>query len=276
MTSSADSTQQIRKVKASAGINFLSKISLDASAQQSTNQTDIDQFITKRTNSLIVTIGGPSFTQNLTLEEWQRGVVDKPVTIDRTGVPLYQAITPAKLPNMLYHTRNAVEEYLRAAIMQYYDINTRRGCTDPAANNFDFAANLDDNTCEQMTNNFTFGGIYQRCSTSSSSRENLCTSGQQPVEQVNPLTGDFTCPPGYTAVSLHNGSITHTVQGTACHEECESCGFLWLSDCCECRTVQRDYHSTAYYKTYWCAVLTDSPHVSRNEGYLFGGYYPCD
>lgn len=172
------------------------------------------------------TAGGPSFTPQLTLETWARGVIEKPVAIDRTGNYLHFAITPTSLPNMQDHTRNLVEEYLRIAVSKYYTHNTRSGCTNPASENFDFNANLDDSTCRPPATNFSFGGLYQMCTPDSySNTEDLCISGRQPARQVNPLTGDFSCPLGYTAIQLHSGSVSHMTQRTVCDKDAGAVAF---------------------------------------------------
>ena len=272
-TEEQDMSQQIRSVKAAASFNFFSKLSLNTTFQHNSSEANTRGFLERRTNSLIVTVGGPSFIPGLTLEQWAKGVEDKPVAIDRIGVPLYYAITPNTLPSMLDHTRNDVGRYLELAINHYYEINTRHGCIDPAAANFDFHANLGDSMCRPPSTNYSFGGLYQTCRPDPyHNRQNLCEAGERPARQLNPITGGYTCPRGYTAINLHSGSISNMMGGVECIQSCESCGFLWLDTCCSCNYVSTTFTSVAHYETYWCTALNSSQ-VRSNEGYLFGGFY---
>ena len=207
----SDKTQHVRQVKASASTNFFSKISLNASFHYMHNDEAASEFINSRTHSLVVTVGGPPFSPNLTLSEWERGVPNALVSIDRSGNPLHYAITPSTLPLLPEDTVRAVFSYVQQAINRYYMVNTRRGCTNPAAANFDFHANLDDSTCQPPSTNFSFGGIFQRCDgVIGYDTENLCSAGPQPALQMNPLTGDFSCPPPTTPLCSCTQAESHT------------------------------------------------------------------
>ena len=266
-----EQTKYTSHITASASANFFGKVKLSTTFQHSSAETNIDQFVNNRTYSQVITVGGPPFTPNLTLTDWEKGVDDALVAIDRSGDPLHFVINPVTLPRLPETTVRTVADILRRSINRYYKINTRTGCTDPDAANFNFNANLDDLSCKPPSTNFTFGGVYQKCTVDSShATEDLCNGGPEPAKQLNPLTGDLSCPPDYTAVHLHSGMVSHVVQKPQCNKVCHHCG--WFSRCCHCESVLTPFLSMAHYDTYWCAALT-GVHLHQNEGYLFGGFY---
>ena len=161
------------------------------------------------------------------------------------------------------------------AINRYYEINTRQGCTIPGSKNFDFQANLNDNSCSSAETNFTFGGIYQTCQVDNSfnGTDDLCHSTSDPVLKVNPLTSTTSCPTGYTAIRLNSGQVTRVRAGYICRRKCRSCGFLGLGRCCRCQNIEVPFVSAANYEAFWCASLGNVP---PNSGYLFGGCYTSD
>ena len=148
-----------------------------------------------------------------------------------------------------------VSDVVKRAIKQYYQRNTINGCTKLDAPNFSFEANFDDGSCKKTSNSYTFGGVYQTCQCVGSPADNPC----DPLLQKNPLTSDYSCSAGYEPVFIHQGSTPHS-----CRRECESCGFLWLSTCCQ------ETCGNAFYETYWCVAKGQVP---PNTGYLFGGLY---
>lgn len=267
---SMDSFKHSAEIKASASANFFKKVSLSTAFDHGKSTNSTTDFINNRTYSQVVTVGGPPFIPNMTLEEWEKGIPNALVAIDRSGDPLHFAINPAVLSKIPETTTRMVSDYVRKAINRYYKVNTRHGCTDPSAKNFDFHANLNDNTCTLAVTNFTFGGIFQNCTRDpDSEHEDLCKSGPDPAFQLNPLTGDLSCPPHYTPVLLHSGSVTHVTQKPQCHKVCRK----WcLINCCHCETAYTSVISIAHYDAYWCAALSDVK-LSQNDGYLFGGYY---
>ena len=70
-------------------------------------------------------------------------------------------------------------------------------------------ANVPDNSCGASTNNYTFGGIFQKCEiyVKNPNHPNY-TPKNEDVEfcksrtQQNPATGGFSCPQHYEAVTL--------------------------------------------------------------------------
>ena len=272
-TSEADGYSFRSTATASASANFFGKVKLGATFAYSSSQADNNGFINNRTYSELVTIGGPPFRPNLTLEEWQEGVPNALVAIDRSGDPLHFLINPSTLPELPETTVRRVSNIVRQAINRYYKINTRHGCTQPDSENFQFQANVDDHSCVAPSTNFSFGGIYQTCTQDPSYRtEDLCNGGPEPASQVNPLTGDFSCPDGFTSIKLHSGKVSHVVQKPVCNNVCHHCGLFGWKRCCQCQSVLAPFLSVADYDAYWCAALPGTE-VPQNTGYLFGGYY---
>ena len=272
-TNVVDMSKYVTQLKASASANFFGKVSLGTAFQHSTSDISNSNFINNRSYSEVVTVGGPPFTPNLTLANWERGVANALVAIDRSGDPLHFVINPTTLPKLPETTVRLVADCIHKAINRYYKVNTHRGCTDPAAENFNFQANLDDMTCTPPKENFTFGGIFQKCSVDPDHQtENLCISGPEPALQLNPLTGNLSCPPNYTPVLLHSGSVTHVVQKPVCNKVCHHCGFLGLGRCCNCQSVLTPYLSLAHFEAYWCVAL-NGVQIQQHRGYLFGGFY---
>ena len=85
---------QVTQITASAGINFQNKLSLNTTFKHSNDEG----FINSRKHSQVITAGGPPFTPNMTFSEWEKGVADSLVAIDRSGDPLHFVINPTTLP----------------------------------------------------------------------------------------------------------------------------------------------------------------------------------
>lgn len=248
---------------ASASANFFGKISFGATFSHSSSTSDVQGFVDNRTYSEVYSWGGPPFGPNLTVTEWENGVPNSMVAIDRSGDPLHYAITPTTLPEIPESTVFEVANMVFRAISRYYKVNTRYGCTDLSSPNFDFQANADDNSCKPPSTNFSFGGIYQTCEYASYQYEDLCNAGPQPMKQDNPLTGDTTCPDQYWSVLLHSGQYKHTIHNLVCHKHCS-----WFH--CHDNCALQPFTSVVNYNAYWCV---DPGQVKQNSGYLFGGYY---
>lgn len=259
------------KIAASASANFFAKVSFSTTFTDSTSTDDKNAFTHNRTHSKVVTVGGPPFRPDFTYDDWENGVADAMVAIDRSGDPLHFAITPATISDLPEESVRRVADTVYRAVKRYYKVNTRRGCTDPNSPNFQFQANIDDGKCKPLQTNFSFGGIYQTCR-HTFGPENLCEVGAPadhiaPANQVNPLTGIYSCPSGYMAVLLHEGSVTHMKNYPVCHTHCKS--WCW-SHCCKTHCIDQPFLSGAEYQAYWCVATGEVP---ANSGYLFGGFY---
>ena len=265
-----------RSVTASASFTFLNSLLGDASAsfgyRNFVNSSETEKFYRHRRYSEIHTVGGPPIRPGFTIDEWEKGLREKLVAIDRCGDPLHFAITPDSVPELPLPTVRHVATTVYNAINRYYKLNTHYGCTQQGSPNYEFHANIDDGSCQDPTINFTIGGVYQTCLVSPGSNVDLCDPENGGASQINPLTASFSCPAGYRAINLHSGMLSKLTHEWACNKQCEGCGFLWLSRCCKCNNVQKSRVSTATYAAFWCAPLKSMP-TSSHGGYLFGGSY---
>ena len=255
-------------ITASASANFFGKFSIGVSTHFSNSFSDDNIYVKNRNYSRVMTIGGPPFRPNMTLEEWEENILDNLVAIDRDGDPLHYIITPTSLPELPSPTYREVVDYIYSSIQRYYRINTHYGCTDPSSSNFDYEANLNDGSCSAPTTNYTFGGVYQTCQPDPElNYEDLCAKG---AAQKNPLTGDYSCPQGYSAIELHNGTVTGVSKKEVCDRICHHCGLFGWSRCCQCISAWVNVLSAADYQAYWCVAEGE---VKADSGYLFGGVY---
>ncbi|KAK3594372.1 hypothetical protein CHS0354_032881 [Potamilus streckersoni] len=233
-------------ILASASASFFGIFKFDASYKQAATQTMTDQYYKSRTHSKIHTFGGPVFTpNNYSANTWSEGLDDNLVAMDRSGDPIYYVITPEVLPNIPEPTVFEIYSHVEKAVKLYYEHNTYRGCTDMDSPNFNFQANVDDNSCQQSFTNYTFGGVYQTCLEPGRN----CWSKWS---QKNPITGDYSCPPGYKSVFLSD----------FLEPVCYTCWrWLWYRYTC-CDSIRN--------RAYWCAAEGE---VRQQSGFLFGGVF---
>ena len=246
------------KIAASASASFLGLFKVSTSITHKTDTTDVDKLYNNTAHSHITAIGGPPLQLgNFTLSDWENNILDHLVAIDRSGQPLYTAISSVNLPGLPDILLDEVLMYLYKAIQKYYSVNTHYGCTDMTSPGFNFQANVDDKSCDKTHQNYTFGGIYQTC-TNTDDGYDVC--GAYNAQQTNPLTQGLSCPEGYTSVLLHTGHLTKLYQ----IKVCDWC-ILWF--CCHSIMVVH----AATYEAYWCTHPPGT--VPVDAGYMFGGVY---
>ena len=262
------STNNLFSITQSASAVFDDVLNISAQSHFAFDNSYVHAFLSNRTHSEFTTYGGPTFQTKYSFDDWVAGLDNSLVTIDQSGVPLHSIITPNTLPELHAVSAQMISDLVHEAITRYHRLNTRPGCTNPRAKNFDFHANVDNGICDYPRNNYTFGGVYQTCTLDSKENyEDICTVGPQ-ASQHNPLTGDFSCPAGYMSIKINSGTITHVTKHVP-HVECHR--LWWTLDIVKkCTTVFNPVYSKAYYETYWCAAMEDVP---DHSGYLFGGLY---
>ena len=270
-TVSTDSTTDTKNnsfsLAASASANFFNKFSFSVGSDFSLGSVDQKKYLRNRHSSRILSIGGPPFQPNMTIQQWQNGVPNALVAIDRQGDPLYYTITSQALPELPRPVLRQLVDTVYQGVVRYYQVNTHYGCTDEKSPNFNYQANVEDNSCKTAKTNFTFGGVYQTCQVvKNMTNENLCELGAQ---QMNPLTGKMSCPHGYKAIPLNHGTTTRVSQKKICKNVCHKCG--WLKRCCKCMSATVNVLSAAKYQAFWCAATVSRYNIS--SGYLFGGLY---
>jgi hypothetical protein len=253
-------------ISTTASASFFDVFSLGLNFTFSHSHSKTNSFRNSTTYSHAVTHGGPPFKlSNFSYRDWENGLLDNLVAIDRRGQPIYSAITSVTIPELPPLLLSQTIQYVDEAVSKYYKINTHYGCTDPSSPNFNFQANIDDNSCHISRHNHTFGGIYQTCSNPPSQGYDVCEALS--AVQNNPLTGQASCPEGYHSVLLHTGTLTKTINKNNCKKHCK---FLIFN----CRTICEKDNKIYYakYHAYWCAFPPNTT-VPPDSGYMFGGVY---
>lgn len=269
-----DSQLTSTQVKAAASRTLFEKVNLSIAIQNSQSKSRTDEYTGNQTSSRIYTFGGPPFQAGFSIADWQSGLKDELVAIDRNGDPLHFIVNSATLPSLPEPTVRQLASMVEKAIALYYKVNTFPGCLDPESLNFNYMANIGDGSCNAPAFNFTIGGVYQYCYPRKTAAGNLCKQ----LQQKNPLTGDFSCPKGYQSVKLLSSkggkrpSVTKAFHRTECRVACRPCGFLFLSECCKKVCTNKLYYSSAEYETYWCAANYNTTNPP-GTGLLFGGVY---
>uniref|UniRef100_H3DJN7 Macrophage-expressed gene 1 protein n=1 Tax=Tetraodon nigroviridis TaxID=99883 RepID=H3DJN7_TETNG len=264
----SDNVSQSSSISAQAGLNFFDKLKFDISSHNSQQSSTLQGYQSNIRYSLIQSHGGGiPFYPGMTLQKWQESTRNNLVAIDRSGLPLQYFISPNMLPDLPQPTVRKVSHLVRSAIERYYKVNTRPGCVDVSSKNFNFQANVDDNSCSGPATNLSFGGVYQACVPLSSDAGPLCDA----LAQKNPSTGDFSCRTPYTPTLLRSEMRQQSYTTYDCYDDSYDCGFLGLFTCHD-RVCQNNYHvRSATINTYWCSV--DKGKAPEYSGYLFGGIY---
>ncbi|XP_058491846.1 macrophage expressed 1, tandem duplicate 1 [Solea solea] len=262
----SDSVSQSVSVKTSAGLNFFDKVKFDISSQNTQQSSVLQTYQSNIQYSLTQSHGGTPFYPGITLKTWQESTRNNLVAIDRAGFPLQYFISAKTFPDLPQPTVGKVALKVSQAVERYYKVNTRPGCVDVSSQNFNFQANVDDDSCNGPATNLSFGGVYQVCTQLSSDAGPLCDA----LAQKNPDTGDFSCRSPYVPTLLRSEVRQQGYNAHQCYKHKYACGFLWLSTCYRLVCQDNYYVRSARIDTYWCSVSGKAP---DNSGYLFGGIY---
>ncbi|XP_005722438.1 macrophage-expressed gene 1 protein-like [Pundamilia nyererei] len=147
----SDSESQSSSVKAQAGLNFFDKLKFDISSQSAQQSSSLQTYQSNIQYSLIQSHGGTTFYPGITLQKWQESTRNNLVAIDRSGFPLHYFINTNTLTDLPHPTIRKVALKVSQAVERYYKINTRPGCVDVNSKNFNFQANMDDNSLPPFT-----------------------------------------------------------------------------------------------------------------------------
>ena len=258
LTISASATAKFYKILGYANLTY----------KFSSNYNEEESFSESITNSHVTTHGGPPFklSSDSSYSDWEKAISHNDLAaIDRRGKPLYEAINPSNVPELPNILLAKTIQYISDAVSTYYSTNTHSGCTDPSSPNFDFQANVEDNSCKVSRQAYTFGGVFQLCENPIGQSFDVC--GAKSGQQKNPLTGSYSCPTGYKAILLNTGSLTYISTQSRCKKKCWLV-FFGCHD--ECEQIYVNNYAT--YNAYWCAFPPNET-VPSGSGYLFGGVY---
>uniref|UniRef100_T1JAB3 MACPF domain-containing protein n=1 Tax=Strigamia maritima TaxID=126957 RepID=T1JAB3_STRMM len=132
------------------------------------------------------------------------------VVVDRSGDLLSSLLTASNFPGAQSSLLISVKKMFIKVIQEYYLRNIHRGCTRPRSSNFEYTANLDDDSCESTeVSNYVFGGFFARV-------KEVYTYGLgddwSSVNLANPLTLGYTCPTKFEASIVYSriSFRTHT------------------------------------------------------------------
>nr|AMZ02449.1 macrophage expressed protein-like protein [Himasthla elongata] len=251
------------KVAASASTTFASMLKLNIGGSMSTNQSVAQRYNRQNTHSRVNSFGGPIFrAYQMNLSDWEQGLDDQLVAIDRSGQPIHELITGRSMPELAEHVILRLSKTIKSAVERYYKSNAVIGCMNPNSAFYDNNANVDAEMCSSTDQDqeahesdpLPLGGVFQKCDGPSE----LCAM----VAVKNPATGDFTCPQGYLAIQLLPPQVRSCI--SACHPSSTWSGTSQCEQQCAV-TVQ-----------YWCALdpsLTVLPHAREDVGLVFGGLY---
>ncbi|XP_065195200.1 macrophage-expressed gene 1 protein-like [Sycon ciliatum] len=260
------------KLRAEAAVSALEKIGFKLSVgySHSSKSSSVEEFTSNVMQSVTRTFGGPPYRPNMTIDDWESGLLNSLVAIDRIGDPLEYVISSFTLAGLPTPTIQEITRGIAGAAGVYLLSNTYVGCPDPNSPNFDYQVNAGDKTlCQQTSHNYTFGGVFQNCTVIPNSYlgtevKDICVD----YVQMNPLSGGYSCPLGYSAILLHKGKHVAYWDKQVCGQERDRNCWFWN---CYSRVCRQQYYSaTAEYNVYWCVKPGK---VSRASGYLFGGVY---
>ncbi|KAE9547476.1 hypothetical protein FO519_009312 [Halicephalobus sp. NKZ332] len=200
--------------------------------------------------------------------------IDELVAFSNEGIPIDTIITTANLPLFSPDRIYILQDIIRNATKEYYERNTIRGCTEMSSPNFNYQANVDDNSCEPSNTTFQFDGVFQKCTPLS--KKYIFFYIQTPswrcngLTQVNPMTKGFTCQENYEPVLI--SSIIHMFSDRTeekYYEECNS--FLFWENCNTVKytVINKD---NVQIDSYWCRAKPNVK-IPPNTGAMFGGIY---
>ncbi|KAI7797655.1 macrophage-expressed gene 1 protein-like [Triplophysa rosa] len=261
----SNSQSDMTSISASAGFSFFAKVNFDLD-KESKNTPKNNGYQGNVTYSIVQSHGGGLFYHGITLQKWQESTLNNLVAIDRSGLPLHYFLNPMTFSELPKPTITKLALLVYQAAERYYEVNTIPGCINPDSKNFNLQANVDDGSCEGPVTNLSFGGVYQTCTPLTVNGSLICND----KAVKNPATGDFSCPQVYTATLLRSETQESGYYRYECSKKCHSCGFLWLSTCCDQMCGDTYYVHRANIHTYWCSTTQKTPKYS---GYLFGGFY---
>lgn len=240
------------QLKMSGGASFSSYVGIKGDYEQTKEQ--IEQYLKHKSDSLVWTHGGLPWYPNMSYAMWSNTTLTTPGVTNKRTLPLSSVFTTTRFPEfepeVIYFTQMVMS---RLADL-YIEQNTHCGCTDPA--NINFNSNFNKPCSCDIPTTFTTGGFYQ-------------VSADCPAlfNVENPLTNDYTCPPGTHPVLIGSKYPKRRI-GRQCHRECHS-RWLGLSHTChdDCWNYYIDPECFLY--TYMCRM--DNHTVKY--GAAIGGLY---
>ena len=123
-------------IKASASSDFF--VTVGFKFEYNTDKAQQDEYKKSLSQSTTRTFGGPPYRPSFKLSDWEDGLLDNLVSVDRNGVPLEFMISPRTLPHLPTPTVVKVGQKLERTLQNYMDVNTHSGCMDVYSQQFDY------------------------------------------------------------------------------------------------------------------------------------------
>uniref|UniRef100_T1IMY9 Perforin-2 n=1 Tax=Strigamia maritima TaxID=126957 RepID=T1IMY9_STRMM len=174
---------------------------------------------------------------------WEKdSVAQCMVAVDKSGDLLSGLITASNFPRAQSSLLSNVRQMFSDVIQDYYVQNIHRGCTRPKSSNFEYIANLDDDSCDSSeVYDYVFGGFF----VTNEVRSYGLTNDWSSAILKNPLTESTSCPTQFET------SIVYTRMSY--------------------RMYSSYYHASV--KQQFVSCLANE---SLGTSYLFGGLYSSD
>uniref|UniRef100_A0A8C3W7G2 MACPF domain-containing protein n=1 Tax=Catagonus wagneri TaxID=51154 RepID=A0A8C3W7G2_9CETA len=260
-------TQDKINITFAASVLFFKAINIAGGFSWQKQNQFLQAYTQNTVASKIHSHGGVPFYPGITLQKWQDSIANRLVAIGRSGVPLPELLHPEALPHLPAPAVRRLAAAVQNAITRYYAVNTRPGCLKPGEPAFDPQANVDDGSCRGSHRaNFSFGGVFQECQVpSGKDTEHLC----QRFRISNPLTGNASCPAGYTVTPLSSQLKTWSEVRPECGNQCDRCWLIF--QCCHTVCGNREHRRAVHLTVSWCAAPGASQPATA--GFLFGGLY---
>ena len=128
-----DKTMNHVCISAGAQAHFPAKVNLKFSTKNSVDVKSVQNYQKSMTSTSVATYGGPLFTTNTSVTDWEAGVESAMVAIDRDGDPIHYIVNPENLPEIPPSMVLVAANHIKEAVEKYYEVNTRRGCTDTSS-----------------------------------------------------------------------------------------------------------------------------------------------
>lgn len=171
---------------ASASASFAGLFTAGGSYDWGVTQQQIDTFQSKSSMTTTSAIGGP-YVVGMTLQQWQNSAVQNPGILSYTLSKTSYWINPDFFPNLPAVLVTKIYNDYETAWQAYILNNTKLGCSDTLAINFQLDVTGDDGSCnlEYITGS-GFGGVYM---------QNTFSAGGTSTNQdfPNPLTNSAQC-----------------------------------------------------------------------------------
>uniref|UniRef100_T1JN82 MACPF domain-containing protein n=1 Tax=Strigamia maritima TaxID=126957 RepID=T1JN82_STRMM len=252
-----------QKILTSAKLSVLNYIGFSTENARKLDDTLVAEY----ENALIVestrAIGGPHFDSTLSTDQWLARTAENVVAIDRSGDLITSFISPSKFPNAPLWLLKKMHVMLTKTIQNYYTFNSRLGCTKAKSPNFDYNANVDDGSCEAVSHNHSFGGVYQTCHQPHDTGD-ACNS----FRVKNILTGSFSCPEHFETHQLYSQTKSYSYSKNYPWQQCSG---WWVWKRCWHNDKWVRHYDNLYITTFQCMADTNPKILQTN--YQFGGVY---